>query len=104
MSTYDEITNARILLALPERATLAEIRSSYRKLIRKWHPDRCREEQSRCREMAARLNAAYKLLTAYCAAYRFSFTLEEVQQYATDEEWWLDRFGDDPLWGKNTKK
>ncbi|OGR06654.1 MAG: molecular chaperone DnaJ [Deltaproteobacteria bacterium RIFOXYD12_FULL_50_9] len=101
-NTYKEITSARVLLELPEQATLTEIRNNYRKLIRKWHPDRCREDAALCQEMSVRLNSAYKLLTTYCRQYKFSFSKAEVQNYATDEEWWMDRFGNDPLWAKCT--
>ncbi|MCF6290347.1 MAG: DnaJ domain-containing protein [Desulfobacterales bacterium] len=99
-NTYAEITRARKLLELPEQATLDEIRTSYRKLIRKWHPDQCQEERQRCLEVSARLNDAYALIIAYCAGYRFSFTEEAVNKHLSDEEWWLNRFGNDPLWGR----
>ena len=101
-NTYEEITGARVLLELPERATFTEIRNNYRKLVKKWHPDSCREDAALCQEMCVRLNSANELLTTYCRQYKFSFTRAEVQNYATGEEWWMDRFGDDPLWAKKT--
>jgi len=43
MNKYQEITEARALLELPERATIEEIKSNYRRLMRKWHPDHAPE-------------------------------------------------------------
>ncbi len=28
---------------------------------------------------------------------------EELQQYLSAEEWWAERFGHDPLWGRAKK-
>jgi DnaJ-class molecular chaperone len=103
MGKYQEIDEARKLLELPERATMEEIKSNYRKLIRKWHPDRCEDNSDQCIEMTKKLIAAYGTIIAYCKHYRFSFTEEEVAQYLSGEDWWIRRFGDDPLWG-NLKK
>lgn len=100
MNTYLKITIAREILELPEQATRAEIKSNYRKLIRQWHPDRCHKDQEACKEMSAKIISAYRTIIDFCDQYRFSFSQEEVQKYLTDKEWWSDRFGSDPLWGK----
>ena len=103
MDTYQKITAARKILELPEQATLAEIKTRYRKLIRQWHPDHYPDDQERCKEMSTTIIAAYRTIVKFCEQYRFSFRQEEVQKYLTDTEWWTDRFGNDPLWG-TTKK
>ena len=100
MDTYRKINEARMLLDLPERATMEEIKSSYRDLIQKWHPDKCRESKEKCTEMTTRIIAAYRTIHEYCKHYRFSFAKKEVKNYLSDEEWWLDRFGSTPLWGE----
>lgn len=100
MDTYQKITAAREILDLPEQATMAEIKGNYRKLIRQWHPDRCQKDQEHCKEMSAKIIAAYRTIVNFCDQYRFSFRQEEVHKYLTDKEWWSDRFGNDPLWGK----
>jgi len=94
-----------MLLELPERATMEEIKSSYRDLIRKWHPDKCKEAKDTCAEMTSRIIAAYNIIYDYCKHYKFSFSKEEIRNYLSDEEWWYERFGYGPLWGdeKNTK-
>lgn len=101
MSTYKKITAARRLLGLPEQATLQEIKTQYRQRIKQVHPDRSPEDAARGAEKTAELIAAYKILLAYCNQYKFSFSKEEVQNYLSKEEWWLERFGCDPLWGKS---
>ena len=103
MKTYQQITEARKLLELPEQASLAEIKANYRNLIRKYHPDRCPDNHAECTEMTARLTLAYKTIITYCNQYRFSFTKEEVQKYLPTDEWWYDRFGQDPLWSKRKR-
>jgi len=99
MSKYEEITEARNLLGIPERASMAEIKARYRCAVSKWHPDKCPESEQECREMTQKLNAAYKVIMDYCAGYEYSFEKEEVKRYISKEEWWIERFGDGPLWG-----
>ena len=70
MDRYQEITEARTLLELAERATMEEIRSNYRRLMRKWHPDHCTGDPEHCRKMAQRLSAAYAVIVAYCNHYQ----------------------------------
>jgi hypothetical protein len=36
----------------------------------------------------------------YCDSYAYSFSEEAVRRHLSPEEWWADRFGQDPLWGK----
>lgn len=99
MSTYEEIYEARLLLGLPERASIHEIKASYKQLMRKWHPDKCRDDARHCEEMAKKIVAAHKVIMAYCEAYRFSFSTEKIMEHATEEEFWLERFGKDSSWG-----
>jgi DnaJ-class molecular chaperone len=99
MNKYQEITKARELLELPERATMEEIKANYRNLIRKWHPDRRKESKKRCTEMTVKIVDAYRTIIDYCNQYRYSFSEDEVRHHLSNEEWWLERFGDDPVWG-----
>jgi len=99
MNTYQEITEARKLLGLSERATMQEIKAAYRRMVSRWHPDRCGEDKENCREMTQKINAAYRVIRDYCANYQYSFSPEEIENYITKEEWWAERFGNGPLWG-----
>ncbi len=88
------------MLELPERATMDEIKAGYRSLIKKWHPDKRNAPNKECTEMTDRIINAYRTIFDYCESYKYSFSEKEVKNYLSDEEWWFERFGDDPLWGK----
>lgn len=103
MNKYQEITEARKLLELPESATMEEIKSNYRALLAEWHPDRCSKNKELCNEMTRKVIAAYKTIIAYCNQYKYSFVEEEVKKYLSPEEWWFEHFGNDPLWGNGIK-
>ncbi len=99
MERFEEIHEARLLLGLPQRATMAETKASYKKLMGRWHPDRCAENKRECEETSKKIIAAYKVILAYCEQYRFSFSREDIMEHASEEEFWLERFGRDSSWG-----
>jgi DnaJ-class molecular chaperone len=101
-SKHQRITEARKTLGLSERATLEEIKTSYRQLLRRWHPDTSNEPKAKCEEMTAKIVGAYETIMDYCNHYAFSFSKEDVQQHLSQDEWWFERFGSDPLWGKGS--
>ena len=103
MKKYQQINKARIVLELPERATMEEIKSNYRTLIRKWHPDRCNKNMEKSKEMTTRIIAAYMIINDYCSNYKFSFSEKEVKNYLSAEEWWFERFGKYPLYDDEQK-
>ena len=97
---FKEIDEARKLLNLPEAASMETIKANYKKMIAKWHPDKSLENKEECAEMTRRIIAAHEVILDYCQNYQFSFSQESVKRHKTKEEWWFDRFGHDPLWGK----
>jgi DnaJ-class molecular chaperone len=99
MNKYQEILVARNLLELPETATIASIKSNYRRLLIKWHPDKHPENQDLCNEMTQKIISAYHMIMDYCLHYQYSFSEETVNRHHSPEEWWFERFGNDPLWG-----
>ncbi len=103
MDKYREIREARELLELPESATMKEIKSNYRELVTKWHPDRWVGNLHEANRMTRKILDAYKTIMAYCGDYRYSFSEEEVKKYLSADEWWFERFGGDPLWGDDKK-
>ncbi len=70
-----------------EVATLKEIKSAYRGLAHRHHPDKGSGTTSEeAEETMKRLNAAYKLLMDYCSNYKYSFKEEDVvRAYPHDE-------------------
>lgn len=92
---YKELENARKLFGLADRATLREIKSRYRKLVKLHHPDRDVQGDP---ELIRKLNAAHKILLDYCENYSYSFEEEEFYMQNPDERLRM-QFSDDPLWG-----
>ena len=48
------------ILGLKKTATLSEIKNAYRKLVKKWHPDKC--EDKKANEKITQINEAYEIL------------------------------------------
>lgn len=103
MSKYEKITEARQILNLPESATMEQIKSNYRRLLARWHPDKCPQDPEKANEMTRKITEAYKIIMDYCTHYRYSFSKEAVKKQRSPREWWLECFGDDPLWGGKNK-
>jgi DnaJ-class molecular chaperone len=87
MANFDEIDEARRLLGLEEETTLKEIRSAYRKMVSRYHPDKhMDDDSSQYEETMKKLNWAYKVLTEYCRDYKYTFRVEDVARtYPSDE-------------------
>ncbi len=92
---YEELREAMEVLSLPERASLGEIKSRHRQLVKRFHPDAGVAEGERIR----RINEAYRTVTAYCRNYRFSFSREEFLEQIPEERL-REQFGADPIWGR----
>ncbi len=98
---WQKIIAARDLLQLGEAASLEEIKAAYRNLCKRYHPDRLSNAAGDHDAPAmAEINSAYEVLLKYCAGYRFPLVCNEDSQPLDDEDWWLSRFGEDPLWGR----
>ena len=87
MASFAEIEEARKLLGLSETATLKEIKSAYRRIAHRHHPDkRGSGTKANSEETMKRLNWAYKLLMDYCSDCKYSFKEEDVARtYPHDE-------------------
>jgi DnaJ-class molecular chaperone len=92
--TFEELQSALRELDLPDQVSWGRIRERYHELVRQYHPDAgaaCDNERIR------RINAAYEILAAYVADYRFRFTREEyLEQYP--EEKLRQQFYEADLW------
>jgi len=101
MADFKQIDDARKILGLDEIATLEEIRTSYRKLALKYHPDKCKgKKKRRCEEMFKKISHAKDILINYCAGYKYSFKEKDVKRNAMDKVFYehLKRFYDG-WWG-----
>ncbi|MFH1415397.1 MAG: J domain-containing protein [Elusimicrobiota bacterium] len=106
---YEKMDIARKLLGLEEKATLKEIRDSYRRLSSKYHPDRCGENKKHeYEEMFKEINNAYGMIMDYCAGYKYSFLKKSVEENDPDKDYreHMERFYDDWFGGfkRNTPK
>jgi len=93
--TYKELKYAVAIFELGERATLKEIKSRHRELVKRHHPDAGSVDGA---EQIRRVNAAYKVLVDYLSEYRFSFEEEEFYQQ-NPEERLRRQFMDEAFWG-----
>jgi len=90
-------------LGITGKASMNAIRARYRVLAKEWHPDVSDQKPDVAHEMFIRIREAYNILEDYCLNYEISFQPEDIRT-GTDydsRKFWMDRFGDDPIWGRN---
>lgn len=76
---FDLINEARLVLGLKEQCTFEEVKSRYRKISLKVHPDKNEGEDKQMKE----LNEAYRIVRAYCNSVNeseYSFTKEATER------------------------
>jgi len=94
--TYADLQESLRILGLGERSTLREIKTRHRELVKRHHPDTANAGDP---EMIRKVNTAYRIVSDYVSAYRFSFAEEEFYEQNPEARIWR-QFADDPLWGK----
>jgi hypothetical protein len=99
---WQAIDQARELLKLDDRATLGEMKRAYHRMSKKYHPDRSGETEEHS-EIMYRITEAYELLMRYTKEYRFPLIPGDSEIYDA-EDWWMDRFGQDPLWSNQNHR
>ena len=100
---YKELKEAKEILRLGESGTLEDVKRKYRELVKKYHPDKCPDQNKiKCSEMFQKINKAYNTIIEYCKNYKFPFNDNEFRKYSDDDEWWMKHFGDDQHWSNKT--
>ncbi len=85
---------AKTLLGLRETSSLREIKSKYKNLMKKWHPDKHLDDIAKATQMSANINDAYEIVMEYCNNYEYSFEEESIKKSTySPSEWWHDKFG-----------
>lgn len=86
---------AKTLLGLRETSSLKEIKTKYKKLMKKWHPDKHIQDVDKATKMSALINDAYETILEYCNNYEYTFDEESIKKSSYSPlEWWHDKFGD----------
>ncbi len=96
---YQDLYQAKELLHLSDTATMQEVKTNYRSLMNRWHPDKNSGNPEECEEMAKKITLAYSVIMSYCENYRYDFTEKEFKKHLSGEDWWKERFGNNPVWG-----
>ncbi len=99
--TPANLREAADVLGIGEKASLNEIRQKYHEQVRTWHPDVSKKDPAVSHETTIRVKMAYDLLVDYCTNHVFSFRIEDLAQdlEQSPADFWMERFGDDPIWG-----
>lgn len=96
---YEKIKLVREILCLGDRASLSEIKAAFRAYSKRHHPDIAGDTAENRARMQT-VTEGYQALIAYCAQYKFPLVLSSADLELDDEDWWMNRFGQDPVWGK----
>ena len=97
-SEWAEISQAKELLGLGDRATLGEGKRSYRNKCKQYHPDLVGNDRKKG-DMMRKLTRAYDVLLHHYDQFKIPLVPGDSDTVEADD-WWMDRFGQDPLWGK----
>ena len=85
---------SKSLLGLRETSTLKEIKNKYKNLMKKWHPDKHKDDPEKATKMSMQINEAYEVILMYCNSYEYSFDEESIKKISySPSEWWHDKFG-----------
>ena len=55
-------TESYKILELPATATIAQIKANFRRLAKKWHPDRNNANKTQAEQMFVKINRAYETI------------------------------------------
>jgi DnaJ-class molecular chaperone len=95
------IPEAAEVLGISGRANLNGIHARFRELAKEWHPDVSQHDPSLSHDTFIRIREAYEVLVDYCMNYEMSFQKEDIRKGTgyNSQEFWMTRFGKDPIWG-----
>ncbi len=95
------IPEAAEMLGITGRASLNEIHARFRELVKEWHPDVSQHDSELSHITFIRIKEAYDILVEYGLNYELSFQAADIRKSKDYDfqEFWMSRFGDDPIWG-----
>ncbi|MGM0509386.1 MAG: DnaJ domain-containing protein [Fusobacteriota bacterium] len=80
MATYDDYLKAIHILDLPMKFNLIELKSKYKNMIKKKHPDK---NDNKYADLE-RIKSAYELLKSYIENYKFNFKKNDFKFLTED--------------------
>ena len=95
--SFEKIDAARRLLNLEEKTTIMGIKTAYRNLAKKYHPDITQESKKVSEEMMRGLNDAFQILIEYTLNVPISFKKEDLSTQNLEEAL-FEQFKDDWLY------
>ncbi|MCF7873653.1 MAG: DnaJ domain-containing protein [Candidatus Omnitrophica bacterium] len=99
--SFQIIDKARKILELDIEATVGEVKKSYERLAKNYHPDRCQENKQACEERFKEISWAYDIIMSYIERFRISFHKKDIKKMDMDkityrhlkqfyDGWWSD--------------
>jgi hypothetical protein len=95
------IPEAAEMLGITGRESLNGLHARFHELVKEWHPDVSQHDPDLSHTTFIRIKEAYDILVNYGMNFELSFRAEDITT-GTDynsREFWMSRFGDDPIWG-----
>jgi hypothetical protein len=95
------VPEAAEVLGITDRASLNGIHARFHELVKEWNPDVSEHDPDLSHTMFIRIKEAYDILVEFGMNVELSFRAEDIRK-GTDydsREFWMTRFGDDPIWG-----
>ena len=71
---------AKSLLGLREKSSLKEIKNTYKSLMKKWHPDKHKDDPQKATQMSMQINDAYETIMEYCNNFEYPFDEESIKK------------------------
>ncbi len=95
------VPEAAMVFGFSGGASLNEVHARYRELAKEWHPDVSQHDPGLSHDTFIRIKDAYDILVDYCLNYEISFRPEDIRKGTgyDSREFWMSRFGEDPIWG-----
>jgi len=83
--SFKDIDKARKILELGETSSMQEIKSKYRELSLKYHPDRQVDKKEEYEDKIKEINNSYEILVNYCIKYPISFKASMAKEVEEGE-------------------
>lgn len=96
----NEIENAIKILDLPKRFSIKDLKEAKIRKLKEYHPD-LNNSNKLFEEKTVEIINSYNILLEFCEKFVFDFSDDNLYNKISDNEnFWKNRFGNDPIWGK----